>query len=96
MLKNFARNYMENPDKFTRDFARAWFKLTHRNMGPISRYLGPEVPEERFIWQDPVPEADYELINKEDIKYLKNKILDCNLSVRELKYLKDMTEKLVN
>ena len=86
MLKNFARNYMENPDKFTRDFARAWFKLTHRDMGPISRYLGPEVPEERFIWQDPVPEADYELINKEDIKYLKNKILDCNLSVRDLVY----------
>lgn len=86
MLKNFARNYMENPDKFTRDFARAWFKLTHRDMGPISRYLGPEVPEERFIWQDPVPEVDYELINKEDIKYLKNKILECNLSVRELVY----------
>ena len=55
-------------------------------MGPISRYLGPEVPEERFIWQDPVPEVDYELINKEDIKYLKNKILDSNLSVSELVY----------
>lgn len=86
IYNKIARNYMENPDKFTRDFARAWFKLTHRDMGPISRYLGPEVPEERFIWQDPVPEADYELINKEDIKYLKNKILDCNLSVRELVY----------
>ena len=86
IYNKIARNYMENPDKFTRDFARAWFKLTHRDMGPISRYLGPEVPEERFIWQDPVPEADYELINKEDIKYLKNKILECNLSVRELVY----------
>lgn len=86
IYNKIARNYMENPDKFTRDFARAWFKLTHRDMGPISRYLGPEVPKERFIWQDPVPEADYELINKEDIKYLKNKILDCNLSVRELVY----------
>ena len=86
IYNKIARNYMENPDKFTRDFARAWFKLTHRDMGPISRYLGPEVPEERFIWQDPVPEVDYELINKEDIKYLKNKILECNLSVRELVY----------
>ena len=86
IYNKIARNYMENPDKFTEDFARAWFKLTHRDMGPISRYLGPEVPKERFIWQDPVPEADYELINKEDIKYLKNKILECNLSVSELVY----------
>ena len=86
IYNKIARNYMENPDKFTEDFARAWFKLTHRDMGPIARYLGPEVPKERFIWQDPVPEVDYELINKEDIKYLKNKILECNLSVRELVY----------
>ena len=61
---------MANPDKFTEDFKRAWFKLTHRDMGPIDRYLGPEVPKERFIWQDPVPKADYESIDKEDIKYL--------------------------
>ena len=86
IYNKIARDYMANPDKFTEDFARAWFKLTHRDMGPIARYLGPEVPEERFIWQDPVPEVDYELINKEDIKYLKNKILECNLSVRELVY----------
>ena len=86
IYNKIARDYMANPDKFTEDFARAWFKLTHRDMGPIARYLGPEVPKERFIWQDPVPEVDYELINKEDIKYLKNKILDCNLSVRELVY----------
>ena len=86
IYNKIARNYMENPDKFTEDFARAWFKLTHRDMGPISRYLGPEVPKERFIWQDPVPEVDYELIDKEDIKYLKNKILDSNLSVRDLVY----------
>ncbi|MCC3868197.1 catalase/peroxidase HPI [Terrisporobacter mayombei] len=79
-----ARNYLENPDKFTDAFARAWFKLTHRDMGPISRYLGPEVPPEKFIWQDPVPEVDYEQINEEDIKYLKNKILDSNLSVSDL------------
>ena len=62
----------------------------------VQKFQRKDLYEERFIWQDPVPEADYELINKEDIKYLKNKILDCNLSVRELKYLKDMTEKLVN
>ena len=86
IYNKIARNYMANPDKFTEDFARAWFKLTHRDMGPIARYLGPEVPKERFIWQDPVPEVDYELIDKEDIKYLKNKILECNLSVRELVY----------
>ena len=86
IYNKIARNYMANPDKFTEDFARAWFKLTHRDMGPIARYLGPEVPKERFIWQDPVPEVDYELIDKEDIKYLKNRILDCNLSVSELVY----------
>ena len=86
IYNKIARDYMENPDKFTEDFARAWFKLTHRDMGPIARYLGPEVPKERFIWQDPVPEVDYELIDKEDIKYLKNKILDSKLSVHELVY----------
>ena len=86
IYNKIARNYMANPDKFTEDFARAWFKLTHRDMGPIARYLGPEVPKERFIWQDPVPEVDYELIDKEDIKYLKNKILDSKLSVHELVY----------
>ena len=86
IYNKIARDYMANPDKFTEDFARAWFKLTHRDMGPIARYLGPEVPKERFIWQDPVPEVDYELIDKEDIKYLKNKILDSNLSVRDLVY----------
>lgn len=86
IYNKIARNYLENPDKFADDFARAWFKLTHRDMGPISRYLGPEVPSEKLIWQDPVPEVDYELINKDDIKYLKNKILDSNLSVSELVY----------
>ena len=86
IYNKIARDYMANPDKFTEDFARAWFKLTHRDMGPIARYLGPEVPKERFIWQDPVPEVDYELIDKEDIKYLKNKILDSKLSVHELVY----------
>ena len=79
-----ARNYLNNPDKFADDFARAWFKLTHRDMGPISRYLGPEVPCEKLIWQDPLPEVDYELINKDDIEYLKKKILDSKLSVSQL------------
>ncbi|GAA0706244.1 catalase/peroxidase HPI [Paraclostridium ghonii] len=86
IYKKIVKNYSENPEKFTRDFARAWFKLTHRDMGPISRYLGPEVPREEFIWQDPVPKVDYELINEEDIKYLKKKILDSKLSISELVY----------
>ncbi|MEG0857544.1 MAG: catalase/peroxidase HPI [Terrisporobacter sp.] len=86
IYKQIAQNYLKNPHKFTDDFARAWFKLTHRDMGPISRYLGPEVPKEQLIWQDPVPKANYEMINKEDIKYLKEKISDSNLSVSELVY----------
>ena len=86
VYNKIAKNYLENPDKFADDFARAWFKLTHRDMGPISRYLGPEVPCEKLIWQDPVPEVDYELINEDDVKYLKKKISDSNLSVRELVY----------
>ncbi|MEG2936661.1 MAG: peroxidase family protein, partial [Clostridium sp.] len=62
IYRKIAKNYLKNPEKFTDDFSRAWFKLTHRDMGPISRYLGPEVPKERLIWQDPVPEANYKLI----------------------------------
>lgn len=76
-----ARNYLENPKKFEEDFARAWFKLTHRDMGPITRYLGPDVPKESFIWQDPVPEIDYKLINKKDISHLKKRILATGLSI---------------
>ena len=79
-----ARDYLNNPDKFADAFARAWFKLTHRDMGPISRYLGPEVPKENFIWQDPVPKANYKLVNKKDIIHLKKKILACGLSISEL------------
>ncbi|WP_250675077.1 catalase/peroxidase HPI [Paraclostridium ghonii] len=86
IYKKIVKNYSENPEKFARDFARAWFKLTHRDMGPISRYLGPEVPREEFIWQDPVPKVDYELINEDDIKYLKKKILDSKLSISEIVY----------
>ena len=79
-----ARRYLENPEEFADAFARAWFKLTHRDMGPRSRYLGPEVPKEELIWQDPVPEADHELIDDKDIADLKAKILDSGLSVSQL------------
>ena len=86
IYNKIAKNYLNNPDKFADDFARAWFKLTHRDMGPLSRYLGPEVPSEILIWQDPVPEVDYELINENDIKMLKNKILNSGLSISDLVY----------
>ncbi|MFC1601537.1 catalase/peroxidase HPI [Candidatus Sumerlaeota bacterium] len=79
-----ARRFLENPDEFADAFARAWFKLTHRDMGPRSRYLGPELPAEQLIWQDPVPEVDHELINAQDIVALKSKILASGLSVSEL------------
>ena len=79
-----ARDYLKNPKKFEDAFARAWFKLTHRDMGPRSRYLGPEVPAEELIWQDPVPEVDHELIDDADVAALKEKILSSGLSVREL------------
>ena len=79
-----SRHFMENPDELADAFARAWFKLTHRDMGPIQRYLGPEVPEERLIWQDPVPEVDHELIDAEDVAALKAQILASGLSVSQL------------
>ena len=79
-----ARHYLENPDEFVDAFARAWFKLTHRDMGPRSRYLGPEVPEEELIWQDPVPAVDHELIDAQDVANLKSKILASGLSIPEL------------
>ncbi|WP_209679074.1 catalase/peroxidase HPI [Methanohalophilus levihalophilus] len=79
-----ARRYLQNPEEFKDAFARAWFKLTHRDMGPRSRYLGPEVPEEALIWQDPVPEVDHELIDTQDIADLKSQILASGLSVSQL------------
>ena len=79
-----ARHYQQNPEEFTDAFARAWFKLTHRDMGPCSRYLGPEVPTEELIWQDPVPAIDYELIDESDIADLKGKITVSGLSVSQL------------
>ena len=79
-----SRRFMENPDEFADAFARAWFKLTHRDMGPKVRYLGPEVPEEDLIWQDPVPPVDHKLVEAGDIADLKSKILASGLSVSDL------------
>jgi catalase-peroxidase len=79
-----ARRYQQNPQEFADAFARAWFKLTHRDMGPRSRYLGPEVPAEELIWQDPVPPVDHELIGAQDMANLKGKILASGLSVYQL------------
>jgi catalase-peroxidase len=79
-----ARRYRDDPDEFADAFARAWFKLTHRDMGPRSRYLGPEVPAEELIWQDPVPAVDHELIDAQDVALLKARILASGLSVSRL------------
>jgi catalase-peroxidase len=79
-----SRRFLENPQAFADAFARAWFKLTHRDMGPRSRYLGPEVPKEELIWQDPVPAVDHPLVDAADIDALKKKIADAGLSVAEL------------
>jgi catalase-peroxidase len=81
-----ARRFMENPAEFDDAFARAWFKLTHRDMGPKTRYLGPEVPAEELIWQDPIPLADHPLINESDLATLKSKVLASGLTVSELVY----------
>jgi len=81
-----ARRFHKNPEKFADAFARAWFKLTHRDMGPRSRYLGPEVPDEELIWQDPVPSVKHKLIDEKDISNLKKKILRSGLSISELVY----------
>ena len=79
-----SRRFYEHPDEFADAFARAWYKLTHRDMGPVSRYLGPEVPAEQLIWQDPVPAVDHPLVDEEDIAALKSKILASGLSVSQL------------
>lgn len=84
LYEPIARRYLENPEEFADAFARAWFKLTHRDMGPRARYLGPEVPEEELIWQDPVPAVDDELIDAQEIADLKAKILASGLPVAQL------------
>jgi catalase-peroxidase len=86
VYEKIARHYLENPEEFADAFARGWFKLTHRDMGPRSRYLGPEVPAEELIWQDPMPEVDHDLIDASDIADLKAKILATGLPVSQLVY----------
>jgi catalase-peroxidase len=82
--EKISRRFMDHPDEFADAFARAWFKLTHRDMGPISRYLGPLVPKEALIWQDPVPAVDHALVNAQDIEALKTKVLASGLSIAQL------------
>ena len=82
--EKISRRFHENPDQFADAFARAWFKLTHRDMGPLARYLGPEVPTEELIWQDPIPAATHALLDEQDIAALKGKILAAGLSVSQL------------
>ena len=84
IYNKISKRFHENPDEFADAFARAWFKLTHRDMGPRIRYLGPEVPEEELIWQDPIPVVDHELIDNKDIKYLKQKLVNSGLSISQL------------
>jgi catalase-peroxidase len=84
VYEKISRRFLENPQAFAEAFARAWFKLTHRDMGPRSRYLGPEVPKEELIWQDPVPAVDHPLIDDTDVAALKAKVLAAGLSVSEL------------
>jgi catalase-peroxidase len=83
VYEKISRHFMEHPDEFADAFSRAWFKLTHRDMGPRSRYLGPEVPAEELIWQDPIPAVNHKLIDEQDIASLKRKILASGLSVSE-------------
>jgi catalase-peroxidase len=82
--EKIARRFLANPDQFADAFARAWFKLTHRDMGPRARYLGPEVPQEELIWQDPIPAVNHPLMDAQDIASLKGKLLACGLSVSQL------------
>ncbi|MGE6219894.1 catalase/peroxidase HPI [Nubsella zeaxanthinifaciens] len=82
--EKISRHFLENPDAFADAFARAWFKLTHRDMGPVARYLGPEVPNEVLIWQDPLPAVDHPLVNATDLDTLKAKVLASGLTIAQL------------
>jgi catalase-peroxidase len=82
--EEISRRFLEHPDQFADAFARAWFKLTHRDMGPVERYLGPLVPQETLIWQDPIPAVDHELIGADDVAALKGQLLSSGLSVAQL------------
>lgn len=84
VYEKISRRFLENPDAFADAFARAWFKLTHRDMGPRARYLGPDIPSEVLLWQDPIPAVDHALVNDSDIAALKSKILGTGLSIPEL------------
>tara|TARA_R100000935_G_scaffold28790_1_gene49172 strand:- start:31 stop:1740 length:1710 start_codon:yes stop_codon:yes gene_type:complete len=82
--EKISRHFHENPEEFADAYSRAWFKLTHRDMGPKERYLGPEVPQEELLWQDSIPTVDYQLVSESDVSSLKDKIMDSGLSVSEL------------
>lgn len=84
VYEKISRHFYENPEAFADAFSRAWFKLTHRDMGPRARYLGPDVPQEELIWQDPIPEVNHELVNDSDVEVLKSKVLNSGLSISEL------------
>ncbi len=86
IYSKIAKRFLEKPEEFEKAFAKAWFKLTHRDLGPRQYYFGPEVPDEEFIWQDPLPECDYEVIDEEDIKILKEKILNSGLTISQMVY----------
>jgi catalase-peroxidase len=82
--REISKRFLKNPEEFELAFAKAWFKLNHRDMGPTARYLGGEVPDEALLWQDPIPEVDYPLVNRRDVRKLKAKILDSGLTVPQL------------
>lgn len=87
VYEKIAREYLENPDKFASEFAKAWFKLTHRDMGPTSCYLGSEIPNEQWNWQDPLPKRDYDLVDENDVKELKESMKNSGLSVSDLVFV---------
>lgn len=84
VYEKISRRFLKNPEELEMAFAKAWFKLTHRDMGPKSSYIGPEIPKEEFIWQDPIPKVNHELINENDIRNLKNSITNSGLSIQEM------------